>query len=168
MSPPAYLQHVTVTTGHSRHSLRAECGTEVLALLGPWISHALLPDEPNKAPPVPLPVPELAAYSAHVFTTAGGLLVTVYGPDIVTVPPALPEPIPLVTFAVARKPRHAAKLWSLLLRRGVVAPPPPVMPGTPWVATVLHPTLAAFPDSVDWLGDFTRCVAWTWIERVAD
>lgn len=168
MSPPAYIHHVTLATGHSRRSLRAECDTEVLALLGTWMGEALLPDDPSKAPPVPLPVPELAAYSAHILTSAGGLVVTVYGPDRQLEPPASPERIPLVTFAVARKPRHAAKLWTILLRTGIAAPTPTVMPGTPWVAVVQYPTLVSCPTAVEWLGDFTRCVAWAWIERVAD
>ncbi|MBP2302502.1 hypothetical protein [Azospirillum picis] len=166
MTAATYLDHVTLTTGHSRRSPRSEVSEEVVSLLAAWLDRALLPDDPLKAPPVPLPVPELQDFTSHVFTLAGGLIVTVYGPDILTVPPAAPEPIPLVTFAVARRSRGADKLWDTLLQAapGVA---PPVMPRTPWVAVVEHPTEPIFPDAVGWLGDFERCVAWAWIERVA-
>ncbi|NUB17294.1 hypothetical protein GAY28_36265 [Azospirillum brasilense] len=163
-----YLHHITLTTGHSRRSLRSEVEPAVLDAVAPWLDRALLADEPLKAPPVPLPVPDLTEFSAHIFTVPGGLVVTVYGPDNQTVPPAAPTPIPLVTFGVARRSRSAAKLWGVLLKAAPALRAPPDMPGTPWLAAVLHPSLTAFPDAANWLGDFERCVAWAWIERVAD
>lgn len=165
-----YLHHITITTGHSRRCLLSEVAPEVLAMMGEWLSQALLSDDGLDQPPVPvpLPVPALAEFSAHVHQSPGGLVVTVYGPDILTVPPAMPEPVPLVTFAVARRERNAAKLWSALILAAQGPLAPPAMPSTPWCGVVLHQGVRFFPDATNWLGDFERCVAWAWILRVAD
>lgn len=168
MSAAAYLHHVTLATGHSRRSPRSDVSPEVVDVVASWLDRALLPDAPSTQAPVPLPVADLAQFSAHVFTTAGGLVVTIYGPDILTLPPRTPTPIPLVTFGVARRSRGAAKLWGDLISAAQAAHSMPPMPGAPWLAVVLHPSLIAFPDASHWLGDFERCVAWAWIDRVAD
>lgn len=161
----AYIEHVTLSTGHRSRARRADVAAPVMDVLAPWLDRALLADDPSVA--APLPVPELSDFSATAFTTPGGLVVTVYGPDILSLPPAMPQPIPLVTFGVARRSRGAAKLWDGLVKQ-VPAGPCGAMPGAPWLAVLLHPSIVTFPDAANWLGDFERCVAWAWVERVAD
>jgi len=162
-----FLHHIDITTGRSRRAQRSEVAETVLDVVGPWLDQAMLADNPLKAPPVALPVPELAEFSAHIYPSPGGLVVTVYGPDILTVPPAPSAPIPLVTFGVARRERNAKKLWDYLVQTTPGLRFPPAMPGVPWLGAVPYQTLQFFPDA-SWLADFESCVAWAWIERVAD
>lgn len=165
MTAPAYIDHVTLTTGHRSCARRADVAAPVLDVVAPWLDRVLLADAPSAA--TPLPVPDLSDFSATAFTTPGGLVVTVYGPDILSLPPAMPEPIPLVTFGVARRSRGAAKLWDSLVKQDPTGRCG-TMPGAPWLAVLLHPSLTIFPDAAHWLGDFERCVAWAWVERLAD
>jgi len=52
---------------------------------------------------------------------------------------------------------HAgACLW----RKGEYQGPP-----VPWCAVSVHTPVGAFPEALDWLGDFERCIAWAWITR---
>jgi hypothetical protein len=154
-----YITHVTLGTGHSRRSLRDEVRGDVMDVVAPWLSDALVGEAA-----VPLPVEVLSEFTAQPLTTSGGLVVTVSGPDILSLVPD-PGGIPLVTFGVARRSRGAGQLWDQLAKAsGATTAPPPV----PWCAVIIYPTLKAFPDAANWLGDFERCVAWAWIERAAD
>ena len=86
------------------------------------------------------------------------------------------ELVPLVTFAVGVQ-GDTGHLWRYLCRaladeaaqcgnlRGLrihdtIDPESP--PATPWCAVWMHLPLLlrAYPDALDWLGNFERCVAW--------
>ena len=142
-----YLHHVTLATGHQRRSPRAEVAESAMAVMAAWLDRALLVEAPQ-----PLPVP---GYTAEAMTAPGGLVVTV----------SAVAGVPLVTFGVARRARNAAGLWRRLsgLAQVQESEPPPA----PWIGVVVLPALATDP-AVRWLGDFERCIAWAWIERVAD
>lgn len=142
-----YISHVTLTTGDLARTSRDDVAPEVTSLLAEWLAPIV-----NSGLRHPLPVPELAHFSAQAAVQDGSLLVTVYaGPTV-----------PLVTFGVARRSRHGPALWALLTaafetRAGLV------MPASPWVAVALHPALSAGAVAPDWLGDFERCIAWAWL-----
>lgn len=66
----------------------------------------------------------------------------------------------------AGTPRGAEKLWHLLWT-GVEGPAVPVdaQPDAPWCAVRLELGILADLPAAEWLGDFERCLAWTWLER---
>jgi len=146
------LEHYTLNTGHSRNSARVEVGDEAIALLRPMLA------------PGRHPIPFVgAAYALEV--PAGlerGWVGTVYRGQV-----------PLATIGVAADEAGADEVWPALeglyltlTDRGIYAridwsaPRRPTTP--PWCAVVMVSVfdLAA----MGWLGDFERCLAWTWID----
>jgi hypothetical protein len=158
-----YIYHLTLTTGHTARTSRADVGDEALAIVVPWLRRVV-----DTGQPAPLPAESLRHFSAIAFERDGGLLVTVYGP-IGPHTPGNPAKagLPLVTFAVAHRSRHGVQLWDMLIDSFPAHPAGIKQPATPWCATVLHPTAVAYPDSLEWLADFGRCCAWAWITRNA-
>lgn len=41
-------------------------------------------------------------------------------------------------------------------------------PALPWCAVRIEIGMAVHPQPADWLGDLERCLAWGWIEMVAE
>lgn len=162
--PPSspYLAQLTLTTGHLRRSYRHEVGDEALALLAPWLANAL-----STGAREPLQVASLAHFAASATVEDGALICTVWGPPSSQQSAAAVHPaaaIPLVTFGVAQRSRHAAALWPLLVALdgaadGLQRPP------SPWCAVSLQLGLLLHPTASEWLGEFERCVAWAWITR---
>lgn len=155
-----YLNHITLSTGHTRRSNRDEVSGETMARVAPWL--AALVDAGNQ---MRLPVASLADYSGHAAVMDGGLIVTISGPAPSDGPMAGKAP-PLVSMGVARRSRHGAALWPLMT--GPVMPtalPGLQQPDEPWAAVAIWPTMAMYPDAALWLGDFERCIAWAWLER---
>lgn len=37
------------------------------------------------------------------------------------------------------------------------------MPARPWCAVLIYPSSLWFPESMTWLGDLEKCLAWTWL-----
>ena len=143
-----YLNHITLATGHNRRSPSTEVSPTTLAWLRPWLD-ALL----SNSGPSPLPESSLAHYSATAHIEHGGLVVTVFcGVDSI------------VTFAVAERSRQSAELWAYM-RAQYDALPGLACPGVPWLAVALRDGLVNHADAMGWLGDFERCVAWTWLGR---
>lgn len=143
-----YLNHVTLSTGHTRRSPRAEVSDETIKALQPWLKAALADGKD-----APLPGDLGASYSASLTLLDGSLNCTIKRGTV-----------PLVQFAVAKRSRHT-KLWPLLA--GLAGKPDLPEPGTPWVAVRLLPGLQADLSATDWLGDFERCVGWTWLKEAA-
>lgn len=167
-----YINHLTINTGHMLRSARADVADDVLRVVAPWL-HGLI-DGGGRAP---LPVQQLAAYSAAAFTDNGGLVLTLYGPDVPVYPAPQIDPAalldrpslfgaagPLVTMGVAQRSRQGRDLWAKLIAH-LDVPSNAAKPAEPWCAVVLHPVIAAHPHAVTWLGDLERCVAWAWIAR---
>lgn len=155
-----YLNHITLSTGHTRRSERAEVSGETLARVGPWLA-ALI----ESGQPAPLPVSLLADYTGHASVFDGGLIVTISGPPPTTGPMAGKAP-PLVTVGAAKRSRHGAALWPLMT--GPVMPPANSgvqRPAEPWAAVAIWPTVAMYPESAQWLDDLGRCIAWAWLEH---
>lgn len=147
-----YINHMTLTTGHSSRSQRADVTDATLAVITPWLQQAVNSGGQHALPGLP-------DYAAAVFVQDGGLVVTVYAPQ-----PDLGPRLPLVTFGVAQRSRHGEALWALLVAN-FGAHAKARRPGEPWCAVALHPTLMLDPATTEWLGDFERCVAWAWVTR---
>lgn len=144
-----YIHHITLTTGHARHSPRAEVHDDALAIIAPWLAEAIAANRP-----VPLPALGLEQYTAIAIVEVG-LVVTVYAPGGV---------LPLVTFGVAQRSRQGGPLWDTLTEHFPAAAGLG-KPDEPWCAVAVHPGIIACPGAQEWLGDFERCVAWAWITR---
>lgn len=158
----AYINHITLSTGHCRRSPRAEVDDATLRLLYPWIERARASGKIE-----PLPVPALSHFGARVIKDIG-LVVTIYGPRGTHTPgqPHSGEWLPLVTLGIAQRSRESADLWAMLVANFGNSPGASVT-ATPWVAVAIHETIGGYIDALQWLGDLERCIAWAWITRNA-
>lgn len=74
---------------------------------------------------------------------------------------------PICTIAVAAQTVGADKLWQMLHENIKLATRADYLPSdNPWSAVRTEVGLADHSDDIEWLMDFERCLAWTWIERV--
>ncbi len=147
-----YIEHLTLTTGHTLPRRRGEVGDDILAIMVPWLRDAIAAGEP-------VTIPAVDGCQALALVDNGALVVTVYGPK-----PDIGPSIPLVSFGVCARSRAAPMLWSALTAMpGVVAGIK--QPAVPWCAVVLHPTLIMYPQASEWLGDFEHVIAWAWVTR---
>jgi hypothetical protein len=152
MSAASYVHHLTIDSGHARRSWRHEIEPAALAASRALLQRALT--APDGAP-VPLPVP-LQRY--HMAASAPGrCLVAVVSADDGG------QLLQLITLGVAPHSRCGATLWRRLMQGDAAQPPPPA----PWCAVRLHPHLAAELDAAYWLGDYERCIAWAWLDLLA-
>lgn len=154
-----YLNHITLSTGHTRRSQRSDISGETLARISPWL--AALVDSGSL---MPLPVSSLSAYTAMASVHDGGLIITISGPALTTGPMA-GKPPPLITMGVAKKSRHSATLWPLMTGPVMPAAKPCIQcPDTPLLAVAIWPTIALHTDALEWIGDLEQCIAWAWME----
>ncbi len=155
-----YINHVTLITGHIARTGRADVADEVLSVLYPWLVQALV-----SSTPLALPVPALSHYSAMVLTD-GGMVATIYAPLGPHTPgtPYVGNTTPLVTIGVAQRSRQGRDMWAKLVAN-FGAKPGIKQPAEPWCAVALHPALLSYPDTMEWIADFERCLAWAWITR---
>jgi len=139
-----YIEHLTLNTGHLRRSAPDDISPVTLARLEPWLRAAIASGQP-----APLPADGLEGYTAVVSVVHGGLLCTVTGV------------VPLITFGVAMRSRQGAPLWEVLLEQPGVRSDLD-RPAEPWCAALLLPGAMRDMPAMHWLGDFERCLAWTW------
>lgn len=147
----SYIAHITLSTGHTRQSPRAEVSPKTIRALKPWLALALESDAPY---PLPGTLGSAEGFAMQASVLHGGLICHVsHEHDGL-----------LVTFGVAARSRQAGELWAWMCaqygsRSNLLAP------GTPWCAVALQTGLALQSDAAQWLGDFERCVAWTWLDK---
>ena len=153
-----YIRHVTLSTGDVRDSYASEIGDAALSVCRALIERALRGQIVES-----VPLPGVPGYSLHVRATARCLTARVYADGAPS--------ILVVTIGIATHSRCGSRLWRALHTCG--ADPVPVVtdpercPPEPWVAAALDVGIAQYPDAVQCLGDFERCLAWAWIGRVA-
>lgn len=154
-----YLIHVTLDTGDSRRSARADVDDAVLTLVAQNLKDALGAGDVETAlvgPP---------GYVLKATSAGGALIATVLARgDVMT---------PVVTFAVATRARHAERLWRMLHdvdRGGLPAPltDPDVTPAPPWLGARLEVGAIEHAAALGWIADYERCAAWAWIEGAAE
>lgn len=157
-SSTQYMNHITLTTGHNRKSPRSEVSQKTIDLIAPWLKEAIKSEKP-----ISLPRKDLSNYTALVSESDDGLIVSVFGQSKQI---ENGRPLPLVTFHVVRKEGSAAEMWKhaqapymLPIASGLKCP------AVPFAAVSTWPTSFMFFDALVWLGDFERCVAWTWLEQ---
>lgn len=145
-----YLHHITLSTGHTRRSPRAEVADETIRALRPWLKAALAHADDY---PLPGPLGARDGFVAHAHIRDGALICGV----------GHRSTGPLATFGVAARSRQAGELWAWMCAQYGSAEALKA-PGTPWCAVALHPAYMQQAGASAWLGDFERCVAWTWLE----
>jgi hypothetical protein len=141
--------HYTLNSGNVRTSPRSEVADHVIAAMAPFV---LVGDHR-------LPGPLGDRYRLVVPAADAGFLATVFR-----------DQLPLVTIAVAGTEADAHEMWPaieglyLSIYPDPLARVAPERPATlPWCAVVVV-NAAQLGDAVRWLGDFERCLAWTWLE----
>ncbi len=143
------LHHYTVNTGHNRVSRKSEVPADIIAICRPLLD----PGRRQSMPGIGKP------YTVESVRQSNGLVFTVWKKDQ-----------PLITCGVAENAEAAAEIWpqleSLYLRvtelpglrsADFVSPKQP--PDLPWIAVV-----TIVPSFEPWLGDFERCLAWSFLE----
>lgn len=164
------LVHLTLETGDSHRSPRAEVAQAAIESLRPLVLSGLgeIPSKPGFI------LRTTRAGTAAMFTVERDAT------------PRAPWPhgrCPIVTCGLAQTEEDAGHVWELLVKmhhnlyptrgRSTRRTPeawrsqPLTRPDTlPWLAVVAQPGLGLMKraDLVDWLGDFERCVAWTLID----
>ncbi len=147
MTRPDYIWHVTLQSGHSRRSMRSEIDDGVIDELAP-----LLESDGER------PMPRIAGRRLRITRSGRTLLATVFAGSA-----------PICTIGVAGRSRGAARLWQAL-HDGAheLATHADDQPAAPWCAARLEVGLVMYPEDATWLGDFERCLAWTWIERFCE
>lgn len=147
--PPASIRHVHISSGHVRESPRSEVDDGVVRILAPLLARVVAGEEVD-AP-----------------ATGGTTLTGAVGGDCVITAVWAPNGAPICTIGVARGPEEADRLWALLHTTAVgIEPVTPAdsPPAAPWCAARLEVGIATDLEAAQWLGDFERCWAWTWIE----
>lgn len=156
MNCPDHILHYTLNTGHTRVSPRAEVADDIIRLLRPLLSPGRH-DTPKEGYFVDV---ANSPGSAFLFTA---LRATQQGQ------------VPLLTCAVAAKPEHE-EVWAELEKlyfkitelpgiRSADFKVPRKPEELPWLAALL---VHATPEEALWLADFSRCLAWAWLESLED
>ncbi len=146
-----YINHITLSTGHLARTQRADVTDATIKTLRPWLKSAIESEDPY---PLPGELGSRQGFAMSASVDRAGLICHVGHQDAGQ----------LVTFGVATRSRQSAELWAWLCAQYGSAEAL-TAPGTPWCAVALHPGLLMRPDAGAWLGDFERCIAWTWLEK---
>lgn len=144
-----YINHLTINTGDLRRSPRAEVDDYAIRHTRSLIARAL---DARCDMPVP-------GYQLSGARYGPALVLTIWGGED-----------PLATLAIAARDRDGRSLWRDLLAQVAQVYPAaaPEAPPAPFVAAVLWPPLALEADAAEWIGDFGRVAAWSWLERADD
>ncbi|WP_116963082.1 hypothetical protein [Fastidiosibacter lacustris] len=157
-----YLTHLTLPTGDKDRCYRDTINDKTIKLLKPWLKKCI-----DSRIAQPLPVPDLAHYSAKILTDHSVLIVTVYGPAAPhEQAQASSAGIPLTTSYIVQRSRQAVRAWMLIkehFRFLTAKVNAQQIPNAPSITTVIHDCGALYLDAFLWLADFERCIAWTWI-----
>lgn len=147
------LEHITITTGNSRISSRDEVDPDAFPILSNLIRDAAS----GKMPKIP---GNVGKYHLSATVEGNAVIATVWSLN-------RGRRVPVVTFGVATDAESGAPLWRILHNNPHFPIPsvtdPNVIPKAPWCAVRLEIGLMDCFDATLWLGDFERCVAWTWV-----
>lgn len=138
-----FISHVTLATGHASRSYRQDVTDAAIAALRP-----LLQADGDYAIP--------SVESRRLWVTRSGrlLLATIMAET------------PICTLAIADRSVGAQKLLQMIHKDVEAATDPLKPPRAPWCAARIEVGLADHLDDMNWLADFQRCLAWTWIESL--
>lgn len=135
------MQHLTITTGHTRLSFRDEVDDLTVAYLAP----TLTPGEHTMVSPS-------GPVTVHVQQPTDDWAIVAIGPP--------DGGQAFARMAVVASETAAAELWPVI-GHGQANRPTEV----PWCAVELGAGLLEQPDAASWLGDWERCWAWAWLDE---
>lgn len=150
------LAHVTLQTGHSRISPRSEVQEGVVESLEPLLARALAGEHVG--------IPEVPGYTWVATEYGHCCLLTLWAQHTEG---GRPDPVPVLTVGVAGHSRCGAETWRALhtgTSAGPYATDPERQPPTPWVADRLEVGMARYPETASWSGDWSRTIAWCFLE----
>jgi len=135
------LAHYTITTGHLRMSPRSEVPDDVIDVLRPLLvtGEHVMPHPPG-------------GYRLRVTVDGTALAATVL----------TASGVPLATTTVAPD----AESLTHALRATGAKPAKPI--SAPAALVDVYPTLSTDHSASRWVGDFERCIAWSWNELLAE
>jgi hypothetical protein len=144
-----FIRHITLTTGHTRDSFAGEISPEAIEVCTALIDQMIV----GKRPPIP---------GFQSFRISG----VSYGRCFVATVWSGNEPI--VTIGIANHSRCGAETWRALHKSAALpcATQSDEYPQAPWCAARLEPHCMFYPDAMNWLGDFERCLAWAFLEKI--
>jgi hypothetical protein len=140
---PNYIHHLTLNTGHVAHQYRVMVSDEAVAAVSDVLDAALQGGRPG--------IPGCAGYHLRASHQGRNLVATVTagdGPD---------APAILIT-GVCLKSRDAPGMWSKVMQRAGQHPP------VPFCVDLLPSAADHHLDAMAWTGDWSRCLAWAWLE----
>jgi hypothetical protein len=147
-----YIHHVTLTTGDTRRSYRSEVADVAIAALHDMLARALETDDR-------VSIPGREHYGLFARAEGRCMMGQVWSPE--------PRSMALVVLGVAGISRCGIRLWRLLHETTLpLATSPEKQPQAPWVAARLEYGAPHDLPAMEWLGDFERCLAWAWLQRV--
>jgi len=147
MTKQATIWHVTMSTGHGKHTPRPELPDGGWQLLREHLTTSFC----GRAP-----IPKVKGYNLIASRAGSTLLATVLAGD----------DEPLATFGVASHTFGAGQLWRLLHREGVggYRTHPADIPAAPWCAVRFEEVTAEQIDVVPWLAGYQMMIAWAWCD----
>jgi hypothetical protein len=145
----AYLNHITLETGHVHRSPRADISAETLQFVTPHLMRAI-----ERGEDVILAPGETGEFVLRATAAGAFLLATAISR----------RHGPLITFGVAPRSRNAGRLWESLHQGRTVETHRGDVPAAPWLAARMETTNVLALASARWLADYSRCLAWAWIE----
>ena len=144
-----YLNHIVLSTGHTRRSYRSEVTDDVISMLRPVVLALRQDQRPN------LSIPDYWINGPAMGHAC--VIWTIWHSD----------GSPIATIGLANRSRCGAQIWRALHEMETpdkIATHPGDVPAAPWLAVRLHIGASMHLDCMEWLGDFQRCFAWAWIE----
>ncbi len=141
-----YINHITLNTGHNYQSPESEMAFLSYRKMGDWLATV------KNGELTQLPVSDLNC-QIRMFFEHKGFIAILYRNDT-----------PLVTIGVSTHSLSSDEIWDDLhnyeLPLKTNDSPPP---SAPWCAARIEPGAITALDVMHWIGDFERCLAWTFI-----
>lgn len=142
-----FIRHITLTTGHVRDSFAGEVSPAAVDVCKDLIRQMNACKRPR--------IPGFESFSVSGVSHGRCFVATVWSGN---------EPI--VTIGIATHSRCGAEVWRALHKSTTMPCATNVdsCPSEPWCAARLEPLFLWYPDAMQWVGDFERCLAWAFVE----
>ena len=143
-----YINHITLNTGHSRRTYPHEIDKGLYFKLKKLLRDSFSPEGAK--------LDDIYYFKS---STGGGqeMITTLYGFS-------QEKPIPILTTGISAKTN--GYLWGLLHGDdsfGLVTNKD-ALPSVPYIADRLEIGSMFLPEALQWTGDFSRCIGWTFLE----
>lgn len=142
------IRHITLTTGHVRDSFAGEVSPEAVEVCKDLIRQMNACKRPR--------IPGFESFSVSGVSHGRCFVATVWSGDD-----------PIVTIGIATHSRCGAETWRALHKSATLlcATSADQCPPEPWCAARLEPHCMYYPDVMDWVGDFEKCLALAFFQK---